>query len=60
MSKKKARLIPTTKPEKKKAIISGNDILKKSSGIMPPTFKSGRYMTEKDRPRKKNWIKEEW
>ena len=35
--------------------ISGMEILKKSRPPQDITFRTGKYMTEEDRPRKKNW-----
>ena len=35
------------------ATIKGKDIVKHSGGFVPPSFRQGKYMTEKDRPRKK-------
>lgn len=42
---------------KKQAIgtIKGSDLLKKSRGIQRPSFRTQVYLTEKDRPRNKNW-----
>lgn len=34
-------------------VISGHDIAKSRKGYSVVSFKTGRYMTEKDRPRKK-------
>lgn len=33
--------------------IKGIDVIKHSGGFKPPAFRSGKHMTEKDRPRKK-------
>lgn len=35
--------------------IKGSDLLKKSRGIQRPSFRTQAYLTEKDRPRNKNW-----
>ena len=46
MAKKKKERIGT---------IKGIDLVKKSAPIQDILFKTGKYMTEKDRPRDKNW-----
>lgn len=35
--------------------IKGSDLLKKSRDIQRPSFRTQAYLTEKDRPRDKNW-----
>lgn len=37
--------------------IKGADLLKRSRGIQQISFKTSAYLTEKDRPRDKNWHK---
>lgn len=59
MSKKHKKSIPVVvvPMDEGKAIINMNKInLMKAYTV--PSFKTGRHMTEKDRPRKKNWKKE--
>lgn len=58
MSKKKKRSIPVTPPrQEKKMVIDMNAInLKKEHAV--PGFRTGRHMTTKDRPRKKDWKRE--
>lgn len=41
------------KKKSEKMIIDMNEIQLKELGRRIPTFRSGKYMTEKDRPRKK-------
>ena len=55
MSKKKKRSVPVAPPkQEKKMVIDMNAInLKKEHTV--PGFRIGRHMTEKDRPRKKDW-----
>ena len=55
MSKKKKKSVPVTpKKQEKGYVINMNEInLKKARHEV--SFKTGRYMTEKDRPRKKRW-----
>ena len=58
MSKKKKRSVPVTPPrQEKKMIIDMNAMnLKKEHTV--PGFRTGGHMTEKDRPRKKDWKRE--
>jgi hypothetical protein len=58
MSRKKKRSIPVAPPkEEKKLVIDMNRVnLRKLHEV--PSFRTGRHMTEKDRPRKKDWKRE--
>ena len=58
MSKKKKRSVPVAPPkQEKKMVIDMNAInLKKEHTV--PGFRTGKHMTEKDRPRKKDWKRE--
>lgn len=58
MSKKKRRSVPVAPPKKeRKLLIDMNRMnLKKEHTV--PSFKTGGHMTEKDRPRKKDWKRE--
>ena len=58
MSKKKKRSVPVAPPkQEKKMVIDMNAMnLKKEHAV--PGFKTGRHMTTKDRPRKKDWKRE--
>ncbi len=58
MSKKKKRSVPVAPPkQEKKMVIDMNAInLKKEHAV--PGFRTGRHMTTKDRPRKKDWKRE--
>lgn len=59
MSKKRKKSMPTNTPKSEKTmIIDATELLVKSAGYSKPAFRSGKYMTEKDRPRKKNWKRE--
>lgn len=55
MSKKKKRSVPVSTPkQEKKMVIDMNAMnLKKEHAV--PGFRTGKHMTEKDRPRKKDW-----
>ncbi len=58
MSKKKKRSVPVApQKQEKKMVIDMNAMnLKKEHTI--PGFRTGGHMTEKDRPRKKDWKRE--
>ena len=58
MSKKKKGSVPVAPPkQEKKMVIDMNAInLKKEHTV--PGFRTGKHMTEKDRPRKKDWKRE--
>ena len=58
MSKKKKRSVPVAPPkQEKKMVIDMNAMnLKKEHTV--PGFRTGGHMTEKDRPRKKDWKRE--
>ena len=66
MSRKKKRSVPVTPPkphgtsfasQEKKMVIDMNAMnLKKEHTV--PGFRTGGHMTEKDRPRKKDWKRE--
>lgn len=58
MSRKKKKSIPVAPPkEEKKLVIDMNRVnLRKQHEV--PAFRTGRHMTEKDRPRKKDWKRE--
>ena len=61
MAKKKRKSQPVNMKNKNSntIIIEGMDILKHSSaGYNPTPFKTGKYMTEKDRPRDKSYKKD--
>ena len=54
VSKKKKRSVPVAPPKQKKNMNALN--LKKEHVV--PGFRTGRHMTTKDRPRKKDWKRE--
>lgn len=58
MSKKRKKSIPVAPPkQEKKMVINMNEMnLKKQH--MTASFRTGNFMTEKDRPRKKDWKRE--
>lgn len=58
MSKKRKKSVPVPQPkQEKKMVINMNEMnLKKQH--MTAGFRTGKFMTEKDRPRKKDWKRE--
>ncbi len=58
MSKKRKKSVPVAQPKQDKPmVIDMNEINLKKQHLVPG-FRTGKHMTEKDRPRKKNWKKE--
>lgn len=58
MSKKKTGAIPVARPKEAKAMTIDMNEINRKKAYTTAGFRTGRYMTEKDRPRKKNWKKE--
>ena len=58
MSKKRSKTFAVTPKQKEQVqVIDMNDVNRKKA-YHPVTFRTGRYMTEKDRPIKKDWKRE--
>ena len=58
MSKKKKRSVPVAPPkQEKKMVIDVNAMNLKKEHVVPG-FRTGKHMTTKDRPRKKDWKRE--
>jgi hypothetical protein len=58
MSKKKKRSIPVAPPRQEKKMVIDMNALNLKKEHVVPGFRTGRYTTEKDRPRKKDWKRE--
>jgi len=58
MSKKKKRSVPVAPPKQKKKMVIDMNALNLKKEHTVPGFRTGRHMTEKDRPRKKDWKRE--
>lgn len=58
MGKKKTGAFVTSPPKKEKPMIIDMTKVELAKSYKVAGFKTGKYMTEKDRPRKKNWKKE--
>ena len=57
MSRKKTGATPVAPPRQKKKQVIEMTKAELAKARTTPGFRTGRYMTEKDRPRKKNWKK---
>ena len=58
MSKRKTGAIPVNAPKEKKKMVIDMNRANLAKSYQQPGFRTGRHMTEKDRPRKKNWKKD--
>lgn len=58
MSKKKKRSVPVAPPKQEKKMVIDMNAMNLKKEHVVPGFRTGRYMTTKDRPRKKDWKKE--
>ncbi|MDO4544997.1 MAG: hypothetical protein Q4C25_02470 [Bacillota bacterium] len=58
MGKKKRGAVPTNPPRKKEALRIDMNKANLKKEYVVPGFQTGKHMTDKDRPRKKNWKKE--
>lgn len=58
MGRKKTGAVPTVQPKAKQKMVIDMTRMELSKAYHVPSFKTGKHMTEKDRPRKKNWKKE--
>ena len=58
MSKKRKRSVPVAPPKQEKKMVIDMNAMNLKKEHVVPGFRTGRYMTTKDRPRKKDWKKE--
>ena len=58
MSKKKKKSVPVTAPKHDGPMTIDMNRLNLNKTYMVPGFRTGVHMTEKDRPRKKDWKRE--
>lgn len=58
MSKKRKRSVPVAPPKQEKKMVIDMNAMNLKKEHVVPGFRTGRYMTEKDRPRKKDWKRE--
>ena len=58
MSKKKKRSVPVAPPKQERKMFIDVNVMNLKKEHVVPGFRTGRYMTEKDRQRKKDWKRE--
>ena len=58
MSKKKKKSVPVAPPKSEKKLVIDMNKMNRDKTYYVPSFRTGRHMTEKDRPRKKDWKRE--
>ena len=58
MSKKKKRSVPVAPPKQERKMFIDVNVMNLKKEHVVPGFRTGRYMTEKDRPLKKDWKRE--
>ena len=58
MSKKRKRSVPVAPPKQEKKMVIDMNAMNLRKEHTVPGFKTGGHMTEKDRPRKKDWKRE--
>ncbi len=58
MSKKKKRSVPVAPPKQEKKMLIDMNAMNLKKEHVVPGFRTGRHMTTKDRPRKKDWKRE--
>ena len=55
MGKKKTGAMPTSAPKQKKKMVIDMTKVELAKAYQTPGFRTGKHMTVKDRPRKKDW-----
>ena len=58
MGRKKTGALPVSAPKKDKSKTIDMTKAELAKAYLTPGFRSGKHMTEKDRPRKKSWKKD--
>ena len=58
MSRKKTGSVPVAPPKKEKKMVIDMNAMNLKKEHTVPGFRTGGHMTEKDRPRKKDWKRE--
>ena len=58
MSKKRKKSVPVMQPKQEKKMVIDMNAMNLKKEHVVPGFRTGRYMTEKDRPRRKDWKRE--
>ena len=58
MSKKRKKSVPTVQPKQEKKLVIDMMKVERAKANHTVGFRTGRHLTEKDRPRKKDWKRE--
>lgn len=58
MSRKKRRSVPVAPPKQEKKMVIDMNKANRAKAYQVASFRTGGHMTEKDRPRKKDWKRE--
>ncbi|MBQ6401746.1 MAG: hypothetical protein IJI20_05610 [Firmicutes bacterium] len=58
MSRKRKKSVPTAPPKQEKKMVIDMKKAELAKAYQVPGFRTGKHLTEKDRPRKKNWKRE--
>ena len=58
MGRKKTGAIPTVPPREKEKMVIDMNRVARAKAYHNPGFRTGRHMSQKDRPRKKDWKRE--
>lgn len=58
MGRKKTGAMPTATPKPKQKMVIDMMKVELAKAYQVPAFRTGKHITEKDRPRKKNWKRE--
>ena len=58
MGKKKTGAMPTSAPKQKKKMVIDTTKVELAKAYRAPGFRTGKHITAKDRPRKKDWKRE--
>ena len=58
MSRKRKKSVPTTPPKQEKKLVIDMMKVERAKANHSVGFRTGRHLTEKDRPRKKDWKRE--
>ncbi len=58
MGRKKTGAIPTVPPKEKEKMVIDMNRVARAKAYHNPGFRTGKHMSQKDRPRKKDWRRE--
>lgn len=60
MGKKRKKAVPVKEPKEETKLVIDMTRVELAKAYVVPAFKTGRHMTEKDRPRVKKWDVDKW